>query len=717
MTVASGQMPYEYDGKVPIRASNSQPMGISGSIVEQGMFVLSAELRKWNRASNSFVKYDLYKRPDVAAVEFEPTPNGDSLENGPGLITINEIEQMRSNLDTLFNQYENDSVYSLNNFKESWLTNAYRESASGYLHFVDLGFLTTSVGADYLRPILESVVGGDDMLDTNLHWLAGSGIFLDIDFGEVIFQPFPFLREDLNFAPSAGNMRFNFSPIYPLLQTTTGGLPSVNVARYEADLANGTVKQDTNFSAIASGKHQVDGYALLAGTTFNLVTGNDSSYFPTLAATGDFTDFINGARAVDDGNGLNDFTARGYITAKAQPSGLYRVAVTNKEGDVPNTAIPSGYVSFWPQADIRINQTNREYVSSLSGLNDGSLMITSADSVGYHVLDDALWMTGPNAALSGTDSSRGLYVVSPYNGDIIWYRPAQRVPASYGDRPTGSSPGIFGVHVGLEEFGTDFIRVSKTWGETYTDNMSPTSDNYVNTVYFQRYDKTTLDHTETSVTWSIDSDLGTLGGNASSVLDGLFFDGTDYWTYSELGFMTRYTSALVFDGHFEGSNALRRFYAGGDYLYTHYNETNLTAGDPLRNVLPTPTVHIGSGIGKWAVISEPVPIDGDTGTYLTGSAKMIRAENHVGHQGTAIVHCIRDVSGGSHVADGIWCLIQYQAEFPSSVTGLYLLRIEEGASSWNVLESIKLSHTPSPRVSSTTPPTDFPYEFILHDID
>jgi hypothetical protein len=717
MVVASGQLPYQYDGELPVRQKRGAWPGIevpnigpSGDLFEQGMFVLNAELRKWNITQLDLLTYQAYTVPTVASSGFEPKSNGETFQGQVGpqpLLAINNLEQMRENLEVhLFGQYAIDSDYGASDFLYSWLTSAYPESPSGYPQFFydwifDIG---VEFPATWLRPVLTDITDGNFVLDTDLHWLGGSGTLFDIDYGEVIFNPFPFPRQSFHFNGGSLNPTFSFGPLYPTFQTTAGTGPSVDPARYQSDLSTGTFKAQTNFEAIQSGYWQMDGYVLLPGTLFRLTEGNDSNYFGDLGTTTDFNFFVSGQRRVADGAGRNDGSARVYLEATPQNSGVFRINTTNPKSVIPFTSIPSGYVSFWPNGDIfsGIFSSNRMLDRSVSYTSDGGLKLDPRESTGFHVLDDALWFAGPNASnLSGTFITRGLTMMSPYNGEFIWYRPAERIVATSGNQPGGpapiGSPGIFGVHVGLEEFGTDFVRISRVWNESLS---GPTT--YTNTIYFQRYDQTTLNHTEQSETWTIDNSAGEVGNR----IDGLIFDGTDYFIWDELqSKVHRFNNGLTYTGTFTGEIARRRHYAGGQLLYTIGG--NVTVGDPLLAM--TPPGGSNSGIGVWSITTEPPDITLDVGTYTHNSAKRLRAETHFGHQSSAIIHSIREISGATHVPNGIWMLIQFGQT-------LYLCKIREDVGEWVVEQSIRLDYTAN-NIALPSVPTDFPFEFILHNID
>jgi hypothetical protein len=717
MVVASGQMPYEFDAPLPIRAlPNAWPrtdtpnIAVSGDTMEQAMFVLNAELRKWNYFDLDDLTYQAYWHPDIASSGFEPKGDGETLTGlvGPTatVLAVNNVEQMRRNLQIkLFDQYADDSVYDRSDFLRAWLETAYPESPSGHLHVIQIAppaNIFAFVGRTFLRPAAEHITGGD-YVDNDIHWLGGSGVYFDIDCGEVAFNPFPFLGQNRFNNPANGSHRFNFAPITPAIQTTAGSLPSVEASRYESDIGVGNFRADTNFQALGSGKVQIDGYALVDGTTIELVRGDDRN-IDGITYTSEYTNHVQGLRQVAAGNGSNDPSARCYRTPTAHPSGMYRLLVHSQKGDVPFTAIPSGFVSLWPQGLVAFTdtgllapQSNFTDGQQLTSASDGTTIMDASAARGVHVLDDAIWITSPNDnGGSGTYHSAGLFVVSPYNGDLVWYRPAERVVATSGNQ--GNGPGIFGAHVGLFKLGTDFVRLSTSASQFVTSEASPIPDTGVFTIHWQRYNQTTLDYTEQSTNWTIIQDNQSDTVNA---IHGAFSDGANVYSWRELGTVHRFTTGLAFDGYFEGPIARRRHYAGGNLLYTIAG--SVQAGDPIINI------GSSSGIGKWSIATEPATITTDNGTYTHDSAKPLRAETHFGHQTSAVIHHIFDVTGSTHAKDGVWMLIQF-------VRNLYLCRIVEGASSWDIIESMKFRDLFDSTVGVGNP-NEFPIEGIFHDID
>ena len=720
MTVASGQFPYNYGFPTPVRATEN--LGISGSMLEAAMFVYAAELRKWGIVQTNLLEHECYTHPNDAPISFEPNADGSNLEGC--LIVPNNIEKMRQSLNTfLFDQYSDDSVYGEVDFEESWLTTAYPDSVSGAVcvqqtHPVIETF--AFVGANFLRPPLTIISGGDDITDTDLHWLAGSGIFLDIDIGEVVFNPFPFPGKDDKAKLGGENVTFAFGPVFPLVQTTLGAIPSVLASRYREQVEPGTLKETLNFEALESGVVQIDGYGLIENTTFELVEGNDNNFMGTLDGTTDYTFESQGLRALKDGNAENDSTARIYATPTAQTSGLYRLITYNKKADVPDTTIPSGFVSIWPQGDVRTAKpngqqikTNRIHGQQFEVTSLGNTRITNTAAQGIHVMDDAIWVATYNDFEgSGTNNSQGLTAISPYNGAGVWYRPAElELSSSEPDGPGGTGEqAYFGAHHGLFQIGNNVIRLAKAVDETITGSF-PSPIVSTNTINWQLFNRTTLNHSEQSETFTF---TNTDASAITRDLHGVLSNGTDIYAFRDFGPLIKFTTGLAFDGVFASASTAhggiagrRHASTGGEFLYTITDAVGIT--DPMLTSSIGGTV--ASGIGKYTITGTPGSVTTDLGEYTHNSAKRLRAEDHFGHQSAldTVIHSIFAVTGSSHIPNGIWMIIQFFED-------VYLCRIEEEATEWRVVESVQLDKVATtPFVSLNSP--NMPIEAIQLDID
>jgi hypothetical protein len=740
MVVASGQYPYQYDFPLPLRG----PVGQSGNIIEAGMFVLFSELRKFNQ-NPYFLDFvpQIYNNAINTPIGFEPNGSGTNLGglvDGPAIVEIESILMLRNGLlddgVDLFQSYVNETDYSFpRSAAESWLGTAYPESPSGKIINVE-----TSPGnfqvvdATYLRPELTIFTGGQSITDADIHWLASSGIIYDIDVGEVIFQPFPFPSKFKAGFGASDDLTFSMGPFYPSFQKTDGSLISLT-GREVQDASPGDWRDTVNFDAIGSGKLQLDCYAALSGTLVRLITGNHLNYFSSLSATSDFDFVIGGQRTLGGGsNPKNDSTSRIYWTPQAQSSGVYGIITSNPKSVFPGLAIESGIISIWPRNDARAKSTNPlnndELGQSFTANGDDTVTTDPSDSRGFQVFDDAVWVTSKNAGLSGTVNhpSRGLYPISPHNGELMWYRPAELTVATAGTSPVVASegpdvptPGHFEVHVGMEPFGaTEFVRLSRSY---VNDNMivgPTTTTQYDSTVYFEIYDKTDLTQREVSESWTITvPPAGPRTGALGNALGDLFYDGTSYYVVSALqSKIAKFSSLLVFEGLYgvsagpfgTGGTGGRSAFINSEYLYWSRGDGAISVNDPLRDDPNMSSYNIGSGIGKFSFVSDPADITVDVGTFQYDSAKPIRMDNVRPINSTATsantdIHDIIEIESAdaTHVRPGIWVLL-------TSDENLWLLRIEELSDHYRPLEAIRL-------VNGNIDDADYPYEIIRMDID
>lgn len=758
MVVASGQFPYEYDFSMPVRG----PIGQSGNILEAGMFVINAELRKWGVEPQGTFTYNKYVHPDVAGSGFEPKADGSTLGGdvaGPALVAIDNIivmrDALRDNGNSLFNTYASESwarptdlgdIY----LSESWFTTAYPGHTSGWIDVNNLG--GTFERATFQRPELTDITGGDDHLDTDLHWIAGSGIFLDVDVGEVVFQPIPFHRErGQQPVGDNDNPVVTFRPYFPMFQKTNGSI--ITLTGRERDLGTGGVwGNDINFDAIGSGKVQLDGYAIVPQTELRFISDNRnwSNYFDSISSSSDMTFFERGQRVVN-GN-INDGTARTYWTPQAQASGFYSIIPVNPKSIGPYIGAESGVFGCFPQIDYRSGLDNRNLDKATISVSSDGIAIKSSNGIlsrGYQVFDDSIWITTPGQyKLSGILDlpSRGVLPMSPYNNLFMWYRPAELTAATIGNQPAANTaivynagvdvgtPGNFEVHVGLEEIGTDeVIRLSRVWDQQTSTNVGM-GDTYTNIAYFQRYDWPSMDHTEVSETWSWTfPTAGSSIGNFGIELTDFTFDGTFYWVSSTSSDSrkTRFTSALVFDGYYVDPNTIGEFaprmaFVDSEYLYWHTSHRSSpdATHDALRFDANMTGHSYGSGIGKLSVVSDPADITNSFGALDSISAKPIIAETIVGVAdfSSTVIHDIVEVTSAqaTHVTPGIWVLIQFQAPSAGSAD-LWLLRVSEQATHYRVDEAIdtriNMGLYRNTSFFRDTLPEEYPYEIMFRDIN
>jgi len=186
MVLESGRIPYDYDNELPLRARQS--MAPSGEMIEQAQFVITAELRKLWKLNNSheLPEYKTYRDPRWAPDQpYEPQANGLTQRQRTNQGITKPITETRRALEFLFSRYADDSPYTSGEHHVDWIRAAYPESASGTVEVV--GEPDDEVYPGWTRREAPS----GRILDIDLDLLGGSGTYVDLDFGEIMFNPYP----------------------------------------------------------------------------------------------------------------------------------------------------------------------------------------------------------------------------------------------------------------------------------------------------------------------------------------------------------------------------------------------------------------------------------------------------------------------------------------------------------------------------------------------
>lgn len=661
MVLQSGQPPYDYaHGKGPFKAmrpySSDYPSAPSGILLEQAQFVITAEIRKFvrfdgNEGSHTLPLFNIYTNVVITpSGPYEPKTNGSTLGNqlNPGgLSFIDHIQETRVALETLFGFIESP----ITDYKAAWLEALYANNASGQL-------------GEYVRR-LPSETGPIEY--TLLDVLGGSGVLFDVDFGEVLFNPPPniagFGNDDAH-GPAAVGITDLFSiqqyPFFPAFQKTDGTL--IPLTGREPLFLNGVPNYFTD--PISSGTIGLYGYCLKPLTKFYVSQG----LIFNAAGTPAFTVFAESIREVFTISG-NVETSKVFITPTAQASGLHRVAAVNKFTDFPTTTIESGRMSQWPAFN--------------------NPFAISYPTVGYHVFDDALWVTdryAQGAAVGGPNRGlpSGLATLSPYTSDPLWVRYADLTEIAslegFGVNPVYTS-GNWSKFVGLERQGGDQVyRLHPTIQRPFSTN----SGQFRLGRWNDELDLVT-DITTTSA-FPIAGPLSNqfpLGGNTDLVND-FWFDGTSYWV-SNQNFAQ--FDLWEFDASFDyqakyiltvsGISNARGFADGGqNYLFRG------TLGNPAANQ----TIN-SSGIYPMSILTpDPAPFSSDVtmvGEVQLGTPKFINAAAHVGAAIQAEIMDMVSVPSATHLTPGIYALVRWR--FVAGNGGnVYLLRLEEAANSWEI---------------------------------
>lgn len=346
MIVTSGEIPYKYSfDPLPIRSLSAGHYGYSGIIFEQPMFVHKAEMRRYKPESTlpSQRRFYKYIHPSGSKIEIEPTASGAALSDGKNPGSTNFIDYIRDgqiNLDIVLLLKGGDAEISLDpadtTLLEDYLTRMYPSTPSG-------------AAGLYSHNAFDGPIG--IQAGTNPDLIGVSGALYDTDIGELMYQPYPHLRETVGL----------IAPISPAFMSPGGGLA--------------TNSRSTDFSI--SGKIRVQGDVLTPDTKYLL--RNASNVETTFGAF-----YMGGAR--DLGNGRADPLAEVFITPQAQSVGVYHVGVRNDLADFPHATMASGLASVWPLS---------------SSYN------ADPPSEGFHVFTDSIWGTRGSAV-----GALGLRVVS-----------------------------------------------------------------------------------------------------------------------------------------------------------------------------------------------------------------------------------------------------------------------------------------------------------------
>lgn len=679
MTLASGKPPYSYDyGNGPFRVPNPYssnfPIGLSGVLLEQAQFVITAEIRKFRKTVNSHAlpSFNIYVNSSILpSGDYEPKASGSTLGNEfypAAAFIIDHIQETRTALNILFSDYSSDTDLDTLEYRAAWFQSLYPNNPSGFYNTQDPDLLLTGVGHWSHR--LPSEVG--TITYTNSDVLGASGILYDVDIGELLINP----------APHVGSFGFdrmhevdNFSiqqfPLFPAFQKTDGSLIPLTT-REPSDISTST---DYQIDHISSGSIRLDGYAVYSNTEVYL--GRNANIFGPLE---DFTVLSEGHRNVAFGGNLEG--SRLFITPTSQPSGVYRIAVKNKRSDFPSTAIESGVMSFWPNIN--------HYWPNGSPGDQKIGSTTTTSNLGYHVFDDCLWMTD-QAFDVATAKPSGLCILSPFTGHKLWVRYAAQdhfdtVSTAFFDGASGTWP----LSVGLVRISANNIyRLNSSLENSIT---SP-SGRLVFGHFNDMLDFIDVVRTTSDVTESNPNEFPTSNGNT---YHDFWHDPAtgEYWVSNSvaLGFgIWKFDSSFKYINKYEvinndvitasGISSARGVFINGQHYLFH------------GRLGPD-----GGGGSEYMNSSGIFPIDVDTPgtepyandanipglgllTIAASSVKYINGANFVGHQSFANILDIIEVTTASHLPVGIYALVSWTL---SGTTTTYLLCIEEAATTWEI---------------------------------
>lgn len=655
MVLTSGDPPYDYVVKGPLRGTNpyidSFVHGPSGILLEQGQFVITAEHRRFGTSEHELPTFNLYVNPIISpSGPYEPKANGSTLGNEiyPGSLgMINHILETREALDDLFDDLADDSTYDALTQKRDWLNQ------------IDP---TAEAPSDYRRS--DTSVG--QIVTTDVSILGGSGILFGLDFGEVMFNPYPrFGPNVFQDVHEVGDFDLWVSPVWPSFQRTNGSLISLNGREPDPDDYGNSFARDYQTSHIASDQIRLDGYVFLPTSVFYIapLTGGGVHSFDNTIGF----DFASSDTRFITGNPLKELdTGRVFVTTRAQTSGVYAIAVSNPTSTNLNTTIPSGIISQWPPSGQRYPMDNNHIITADSPFNvRGSYFGNQEFACGYQVFDDCLWVTDIDD--DGTQPS-GLSVISPFTGHMLWLRFADQSLSS-GSGVFGGSVGSaasFGGHVGLENVSSVIYRSQVELADGSTASAR--------TVLIQQYDQM-LDYLG-----QIETDENPTVGPNPSVIDLTHIPSTTNWWVG-----IRITVGVVvyrFDSSWSFIDSPGVTVIGNPATLSATNNGRFAELDSViraANVHNSPGAssfdHRGSGI--W---------DCNTSDIASGSGIVVEncrlvdfapvLDNWEGQLANCTIFDMQEVAGATHLVDGNYILCSVGAAGPPFTRRALLVRAE-----------------------------------------
>ena len=403
MTLLSGIPPYSYDyGNGPFRVHNPYssdfPIGLSGILLEQAQFVITAEKRRLNKFLNSHVlpSFNVYVNSAILpSGGYEPKINGSTLGNEvypAAAFILDHIQETRLALVSLFQDYSSDTNLDTFEYRAAWFQALYPNSPSGFYNAGDPDFAFTVDGHWSHR--FPSETGIIDYVNDDV--LGSSGVLYDVDIGELMINPAPHISAfGLDRMHAIDFFAVQQFPLFPAFQKTDGSL--IPLTGREPSVI--PLAADYQIDHISSGCIRLDGYAIYNNTEIYL--GRNANIFGPVE---DFTVVSEGHRDVAFGG--NIIGSRLFIAPTSQGSGVYRVATKNKRIDFPNTTIESGAMSFWPNIT--------DYWPNCTNPNDQLIgSTTTIADLGYHVFNDCIWMTD-QAFNTLSAKPSGLCILSPF---------------------------------------------------------------------------------------------------------------------------------------------------------------------------------------------------------------------------------------------------------------------------------------------------------------
>ena len=509
MVLQSGVRPYCFDYPVPYSIQNN-PSGLIGFLLEQAMWIAVAEKRRLQ--PDTLADYDIFKLvkytpPGLNATFefFEPTPEGtifgkpmgdhDPLWAGA---VLDYIVDTRSAVRSVISSF--DCVYADDEIEADFLNGWYPGSSGQVYLYSPNG----TVSGPHAREEIQLPTTGfppdevpTEVCSLDVNSLGGSGILLDRDFGELHYNPYPWIAERVQ-GSLADGIGFNSDfkerativaqPVFPNFQKTGGTLITVN-SRENTNNAAWSPPSMWTPDEVALGYVRIDGDNFFVGPDSEVMIGSEDMYdtntwdttfvshFTPISTSSRTRNIFIQTQIVPDGSMFCNPGAKSY--------GSYRIAIANRVANFPNTTIESGVISTYPEPS--------GFSIAASQLRD---TVTQQRLLGYEAFDEGFWV----------NEGSGLALISPLSGRCMWVRPADD-GAAEADEPLG---GGWQGSRGLQVVGGSIYKLGPLTvnGETI----------------FLEFDEETLDYVGGTT-----GQIGVPGGGPSLTIEDFTYDGTDFW--------------------------------------------------------------------------------------------------------------------------------------------------------------------------------------------
>ncbi len=506
MVLQSGVIPYDYSFNVPFQADHKDlAVGISGIVFEQAGFVLADLFNRADLASSLYPDFFRYKSLDVAKIEYTPSGTDTNLASvlDPGLsLVIDQIIEYRIALRRISSRIGTDTQ-DTKIIRDSFLldteSNTTQRAIADWLINSHPGRAPNAQAAASDDKFTRLVTGSDptpgaNILNMDVSLLGGSGVLLDIDFGEVIYQPYPYIA-GISMAtldnPHDGTRSMHrgviVRPIYPSFQKSDGSVISINNVEEDGYALNG---------GLASGGILFRGGNLHPAVTYRVGLDDALTNTFTPNAMSTLPDFV-----FPKVESASSPTLSGIVlTPTALAVEKYKVGVEYSLASFPNRGIPSGFISVYPRNNYPSGQA-------------------------YEVFDDAFWLY-----VIG-----GHMVMSPLTGRPLHFRRVEY------QRDTSSSITVniwASGQVSPIEVGTNLVTISES---TSQDPAFPADANR-RLAHFSRY--TTGLAFVAEVTTALD-----FNGVGGADFDDMVTDGTTIYAASDQH-ITTFDTSFVFIDHF-----------------------------------------------------------------------------------------------------------------------------------------------------------------------